>query len=355
MRFQQTLSRVALLYPYALPETFVEEFEKVYVFHQLTDISLLPVNCLVSTSFHDRLLFVCITPLVFILLVVGVYAFQRFRISQKWADDDPAKVGHALGKLQSKCVYVVVLVLFTVFPLISTTIFQTFKYDDRLGIDLAYLEADYTIERSDPTHQGYVQFAIVMGILYCVGIPASSFALMWCKLRPIQKMQGLQAKAVLLEERLAAIKLEERDVVPKARMRGPSVLSSPPPTVPEQTGTAVVGHIEDADSIQEELDLLLSEVDGLEEKEPLLAGLSPLYVVCVGGALFHVFCDWPLGGFIFWLTLFFHVFCFIFSVIDPVFVALFSLSLFPNPDSKPDTRIILLHIGTLSCCNFPPR
>jgi hypothetical protein len=81
-----------------------------------------------------------------------------------------------------------------VFPLltltqVSTTVFQTFQYDERLNDGTAYLVADYSIQKDDPVHQDYVIYAALMVVVYCFGIPAASWFALYSKREQIKKLQ----------------------------------------------------------------------------------------------------------------------------------------------------------------------
>jgi hypothetical protein len=163
------------------------------------DISFLPVNCVYRTNFHGRLLLVCVVPFTFVAAVVLGYLLVRIRLHYKIGELLESERLTTVRKLQAKCTYVVIIFLFTVFPLVSTTIFQNFKYDSRLGGDQSYLEADYSISRSDEIHQDYVVFAVAMALLYCLGIPAISYLAMRSNLSSIQRLQDVESELVALE------------------------------------------------------------------------------------------------------------------------------------------------------------
>jgi len=96
--------------------------------------------------------------------------------------------------------FVVLTFLYTAFPILSGLILQTFVYDDRLENGQGFLQADYSIQRED-SHQKIMQvYAMAMGLLYCIGIPASTFALLWWKKKVIQKLQSLELRAVYVRE-----------------------------------------------------------------------------------------------------------------------------------------------------------
>jgi len=95
---------------------------------------------------------------------------------------------------------VVLTFLYTAFPILSGLILQTFVYDDRLENGQGFLQADYSIQRED-SHQQIMQvYAMTRGFLYCIGIPASTFALLWWKKKVIQKLQSLELCAIYVRE-----------------------------------------------------------------------------------------------------------------------------------------------------------
>ena len=77
--------------------------------------------------------------------------------------------------------------------MVSTTVFQTFQYDERLDDGSAYLIVDYTIQRNDTTHSSYVTYACFMAVLYCFGIPAASWVALRHKKDRIKKL-GVNSK-----------------------------------------------------------------------------------------------------------------------------------------------------------------
>jgi hypothetical protein len=190
--FIQILGKMTVLYPFRLPSSFLVFFEYCNVFS--LDIQLLPFNCLFEADFHSVLVATTLLPVAFVGCVYALYALQRFRIQRSSVGEGapelaPLRTRHEIEAVQSKCEFIVILVLISVFPIISTTIFQTFVYDSRLGNGVEYLRADYKIERSDPTHQRYLAYGSVMALLYCVGLPLFALQLLKARKQSIQKLQ----------------------------------------------------------------------------------------------------------------------------------------------------------------------
>jgi hypothetical protein len=183
--FSQILSKVVTEYPMKLPQVFKSFWTHFTVFN--IDLALLPLNCIVDSNFHDRLIVTTVAPIVFVVVVVLFWAIQRQVLLSK--KDNDGNLSRALHSLTAKSIRVSIIFLYTVFPIVSTTIFQAFIFDQRLGDGSSYLVADYTIQRDDPTHQAFMTYASVMAVLYCFGIPAASFYALYVKRHAIQKLQ----------------------------------------------------------------------------------------------------------------------------------------------------------------------
>jgi hypothetical protein len=128
-----------------------------------------------------------------------IYMYYRLRLafmpkSQIAENDDKKDDWKAL------CVRITILFVLTIFPPVSTTIFQTFNYDERLGDGSAYLKADYSIEYKDEQHQVFRIYASAMGLLYCMGIPLCSFLLLYSKKDKIQELQVLEHSRLMVDD-----------------------------------------------------------------------------------------------------------------------------------------------------------
>ena len=167
---------------------------------------------------------------------------------------------------------------------VSTTIFQTFKYDTRLNDGTAYLAADYSIERDDPTHQDYVIYAALMAVLYCFGIPAASWAALHCKKDKIQQLQLLSESIEELENggtstssSTPAIESTTKNVNESQRKK--SVMHKDLVSSATRRFSGVGVELNDAAGATLKGNLLKLQ-ESMQEDDPWLAGLSPLYKVC---------------------------------------------------------------------------
>jgi hypothetical protein len=194
--FAQILNKLTVVYPMSLPPTFME-YHANTKFLGLVDIDIIPLNCLLDVNFHDKLMAMTIVPIVFVALVGTLYAIQRIRLS--WQADGVDKQKE-LGLLQAKCVFVVLTFLYTAFPILSALVIQSFVYDGRLEDGREFLIADYSFQREDSSQQAMQVYAILMGLLYCIGVPASSYALLRWKKEAIQNLQALEVRIIHARE-----------------------------------------------------------------------------------------------------------------------------------------------------------
>ena len=79
------------------------------------DISALPLNCVVDTNFHSRLVATTVFPILFVCGIAVVWLIQRQRILSKGGDDLQA----SLSMLTSQSIRLCVMFLFTVFPMVA--------------------------------------------------------------------------------------------------------------------------------------------------------------------------------------------------------------------------------------------
>jgi hypothetical protein len=116
--FTQILSKVATLYPVQLPSKFLSFWGHFSVFS--FDLSIIPINCIVDSNFHDRLVATTVAPVGFLLGMLTLWLVQRQLIMRRQKEGCRA----SFAKLTSKTLRLSIIFLFTVFPMVSTTIFQ---------------------------------------------------------------------------------------------------------------------------------------------------------------------------------------------------------------------------------------
>jgi hypothetical protein len=291
--FVQVLNKVATLYPISLPPVFYSTWNFLNSLNPLVlDLNVLPLNCVVETSFHSRLVGMTVAP---IMCVGLIFAYYRLRLAAMINNCQDER-----NEWKAACMRIAILFVLTIFPPVSTTIFQTFHYDERLANGSAYLKADYAIERQDAVHQGFRIYAISMGVLYCLLIPLGSFILLLANKKKIQELQIIEHSRTILDDLLA-------DETRASSVRKGSALIIPPkygspeseivPSVFSGTTTDSDGELADAAQIDDEgdpesekkqdpegeseRDRALRKLDRRRDElirgNPVLGGLSPLF------------------------------------------------------------------------------
>jgi hypothetical protein len=275
LKVLQTLSKIVTLYPeITFPAVFTSVVSKCNIFVDL-DVNILPFNCIASTNFHDKLLVMTLFPIAFIAYIGLVFVHQRRKInaSADLTDGESwMRIRKKMGKLEADCIYYTLVFVYTIFSLVSTTIIQTFNYDDRLKTVTgeSYLIADYTIQESDPVHRAYVAYAAVMFVLYCIGIPAASLYLLRKNKVEIQELQRCVYELAEKEEEERNLRGVQDDSV--CEVRSESDFSEPPSA----------SHILEANrkrlrTLEADIQRLQTEQKDFLEKNPRLRGLTPLY------------------------------------------------------------------------------
>ena len=116
--FVQILTKVVTEYPIRLPSLFTS-FWAHFALLQF-DLGVLPISCMVDSNFHDRLLFTTLTPIAFVLFICLFWAGRRQCLARKGGENFIRES----NSLTARSISVCFIFLFTVFPIVSTTIFQ---------------------------------------------------------------------------------------------------------------------------------------------------------------------------------------------------------------------------------------
>jgi hypothetical protein len=112
--FSQILSKIGTLYPVKMPMLFTSFLGNLTFMN--FDVSVLPINCLVDSNFHDTLVVTTAAPIVFVFAIVFSWFFLRQHLVWKGSDDLPT----ALSVLASKSIRLCVIFLFTIFPMVCS-------------------------------------------------------------------------------------------------------------------------------------------------------------------------------------------------------------------------------------------
>jgi hypothetical protein len=305
LKLIQTLGQIALVYPVELPTVFTNSFGKLNFFSSF-NLDIIPLNCVVDTNFHDSLLFMTLAPFGVLLVVMGVYILKTF-LMQRAFDKEAEEIQgdtdmsshdkleactekldtmHFQTKwLRAKCIYVSFIFVYSVFPWITTTIFLTFDHDDRLaegGGSESYLRTDYRIREDDPVHQGYVGYAAIMLIVYCLGIPTLSYAIVRKLRTEIGDLQTIRMDILRLENEYVEMGHKIR-IMGNANARNVGRdynkrVRSGSMTQSDHRALNKLAHLAERQTeLEKELEQKLEEEKEAVDAEPLLFGVSPLF------------------------------------------------------------------------------
>lgn len=114
------------LFP-SLPKNFLGFFRWVNIFNFL-DVDWIPFNCVFQTNFHSKLVMITVSPIVFVGLIGFMGLVQRQRIMRMGQGKSKGELHVEVQKMLGKCTFIVVLFIFSVFPIVSSIIMQSFSY-----------------------------------------------------------------------------------------------------------------------------------------------------------------------------------------------------------------------------------
>ena len=147
---------------------YPESYEKFLAFVGLANLDLagfLTAGCLISTDFHDRLLFSTLGPIAALVVLACTYAVATSRVADKPGEDERR------AKIRIKHASVALLVAFLVYGSVSSTVFGMFSCEQIDG-EGSYLRGDYSIRCDSGKHRALKVYAGLMIFVYPVGIPS---------------------------------------------------------------------------------------------------------------------------------------------------------------------------------------
>ena len=164
--FMQVLSQIHTVYDIPYPESFVRFVQRM-AFINLDLIDVMRVGCVAQIDFYGKLVAVTLVP---IFLTTLLYAAARF--AQRTMASAKALA------VCNTCIKIFLLLTFIIFPSVSTTVLRAFPcrdFDDGSSL----LKADYSIDCNASGRGGYVFYAVLMTLVYPIGIPTLYAVLLW--------------------------------------------------------------------------------------------------------------------------------------------------------------------------------
>ena len=147
-------------------ENFSRQLGEIFNFDFL---SMVKVGCIVDTNFYTRLLVTTITPIVLSLIIL---AFSRLKMSC-------AKSEEIKRQIRNRSIGMFLVITYMVFVSVSMTIFSTFGCRTYGDNQERFLALDQSISCDTYKHKVYKMYALVMILVYPVGITALYSRLLW--------------------------------------------------------------------------------------------------------------------------------------------------------------------------------
>jgi hypothetical protein len=157
--FAQVLSQLHYVYVIPYPESF-ERFLQRMAFVNLNLIDLLQVGCVARVDYHGKIFIVTLVPVAISIVLLQV------------------ALSKPTAAVKKACTKIFLLLTFAVFPGVSTMVLRVFpcqSFED----GSSRLKADYSISCNAPGRPYYVAYAVVMVIVYPIGITALYAKLLW--------------------------------------------------------------------------------------------------------------------------------------------------------------------------------
>lgn len=129
-------------------------------------LALMPLECHFEYNFYRSLVVRTITPLLILSGLLSASALAARRHAQTGRAEWQKLAGH--------CSTACFLLIFFIYPSVSSKIFQTFtcdSLDDELDGSDRWLRADLSIDCNGPERAGYIAFATIMVFVYPLGTP----------------------------------------------------------------------------------------------------------------------------------------------------------------------------------------
>ena len=152
----QILMGLGAIFSIPFPPIYSAATEAVGGLVQIELPAMMPVDCIIRTSYYSKLVFKTVWPLLF-YAIFGISA----KIQRKRGQDGAA----------DSLINLAFLIMFIVYPGVSTSLLSMF-YCVPLEDGSSYLRPDLSLECSTPLHATMVIYTLIMLVLHTIGTPA---------------------------------------------------------------------------------------------------------------------------------------------------------------------------------------
>ena len=193
----QVLTQMGAVFEIAFPPMFTSVLKWAGIL-QLDLLSAVPLDCIFRSNFHRALLLRTLVPLA-LMIFVGVWGWWLLRKARATSRKGASRVwlGNLLMNLN-------LLILFAVYPSVSSHIFATFACN-KLDDGSSWLHADLSIDCSSAEHTTMVIYAAVMIFVYPLGAPALyAFLLFGRHVSTLRRLAAIEAQCTALSKLAAS-------------------------------------------------------------------------------------------------------------------------------------------------------
>ncbi|GMI22709.1 hypothetical protein TeGR_g13157 [Tetraparma gracilis] len=194
LAYFQIVCQLSFVYDLRFPKVFTGLLNSISTVANLDFVAYMPVGCVAATNFHSSLVGYTLGPLVAFAAMLLLY----------WA-----KKG-SKPEFANRLFSYFLALTFLLLPSVSIKIFSTFAcriFDDGYG---SFLKVDYSIDCASSSHAAFEAYALVMILVYPVGIPLMYFALLFRKRAMLDPGQLKFARELGSEEAGLKKAIEER-------------------------------------------------------------------------------------------------------------------------------------------------
>jgi hypothetical protein len=209
----QILQGLGAIFDIPFPPFYTQAVSSVGGLIQIELPSLMPLDCIFSTSYYSMLVLKCIWPLAFYLALGIAAKAQRKRGKDGSAD---ALINFAFT------------IMFIVYPSISSSLLSMF-YCIQLEDGSSFLRVDLSLDCSTPLHATMIVFTLIMLGLHTIGTPAIySYIFFWKYHAPLEALKEQELRdayeAKLAEDPTYVSSTEVKNKEDKARIVPEDVL-----------------------------------------------------------------------------------------------------------------------------------
>ena len=170
----QILSALTITYNISWPSNFSTFSKSAGSFVNLDLFFFLSIgSCQMAVPFINKFLLQILTPVLFALAVVAAWLLLKICHGRK-------KGWKAIQKARSEQAQsIVVVVVQLIYPKLATATFRMFRCVEFPKLGILLLDADFGKTCFQGVHATYVPFAVVSVVVYLVGVPLSTFIVLY--------------------------------------------------------------------------------------------------------------------------------------------------------------------------------